>query len=257
MGTKSGTNLYLILAAAGAGFIDPGKTTLAHFEYHLIQSWWHPTKNLGKLPGDYTHKSGQFVWLRCLGCRHECGRHHEWKVRVAHLTRVGRQIVCPSCDGKRGLCECQSVANHPRLSREWHPDNPPATDVSKSSRRKVVWLCPEGHPPYTASCAARCTYNSGCPVCGATRRTRHPVVSVGRPDLALEWDTKRNTNSPSEVTLGSKYMAGWVCSSNPDHAPWQAMVQNRALRGNGCPGCNKDRGRSIIRPPRQFGSITY
>jgi hypothetical protein len=167
-------------------------------------------------------------------------------------------MVCPSCDGRRGLCKCQSVANHPRLSREWHPDNPPATEVAKSSSLKVVWLCPEGHPPYTASCHARSTHNSGCPVCGATNRTRHPVVSVGRPDLALEWDTKRNRKTPSEVTLGSMYRAGWFCSSNSDHPPWQAVVKDRALKGNGCPACNfasKD-SRSRLRPPRRFGSFT-
>jgi hypothetical protein len=138
---------------------------------------------------------------------------------------------------------------------EWHLDNPPATQVAKSSNKKVMWRCPEGHPPYTASCADRFTHNSGCPVCGHTRRTSHPVLPVGRPDPALEWDTKRNTKSPSEVTLGSMYKAGWVCSSNPDHSSWRAMVQSRALRGSGCPECDKDKG-SRSRPPRQFGSTT-
>jgi hypothetical protein len=113
---------FVIFSAAGAGFNDHGKKTLAHPEYHIIQSWWHPTKNLGKLPGDFPHRCGQTVWLRCPGCRHECGRHHEWQAMVASLTsnleRNGGHIVCPSCESKGGLCECQSVANHSRLSRE-------------------------------------------------------------------------------------------------------------------------------------------
>jgi len=96
-------------------------------------------------------------------------------------------MVCPSCDSQGGsFCECQSVANHPRLSREWHPDNSPAREVVKCSGRKFLWLCPEGHPPYEASCDLRCTQNAGCPICGIEkcRVPHHPVVSVGRPDLA-------------------------------------------------------------------------
>jgi hypothetical protein len=246
-----------MLAAAGTGFNERGKKTLADPDYHLIQSWWHPTKNLGKQPGDFTHGSQKFIWLRCPGCLHGCGRHHEWKSRVDQLTRNKGLKICPSCNSMGGkFCKCQSVAYQPRLSREWHPDNPPAREVSKASQSKFVWLCLEGHAPYTASCASRRNYNTGCPVCGDTRRVRHPVISVGRPDLAVEWDTESNTRSPSEVTLGSHYMAGWVCSSNQGHAPWQAMVQSRALRGNGCPECHRENPLRL-RPPRQFGTITF
>jgi len=52
-----------MFSSAGAGFNNRRKKTLAHPDYHLIQSWWHPTKNLGKLPGNFTHKSNQVIWL--------------------------------------------------------------------------------------------------------------------------------------------------------------------------------------------------
>jgi len=149
-------------------------------------------------------------------------------------------LVCPSCDSRGGsFCECQSVANDPSLSREWHLDNPSARGVAKSSRGRYLWLCPNGHPPYTTSCNNRCSQNHGCPICGDEKKgsTRHPLISVGRPDLAKEWDTRRNTRSPIEVTLGSRYVASWICSRNPEHPPWQTSVQTRALRGCGCPAC--------------------
>ena len=55
------------------------------------------------------------------------------------------------------FCEdCQSVAADPRLSKEWHPDNPPPKQVAKSSNKKFLWLCLRaGHPPYYASCLSR------------------------------------------------------------------------------------------------------
>jgi hypothetical protein len=237
----------------GEGFNDKGKKTLAHPDYQLIQHMWHPTLNQGKVPADFTYKSNQKVWLRCPGCIHECGRQHEWEARVQDLTQHGGHTVCPYCDCRfGGFCPCRSVANDPRLWKEWHPSNPPANQVAKSSLKKYIWSCPKGHPPYKASCANRCTYNSGCPVCGIekSRTTRHPLVSVGRVDLAEEWDFKRNSKLPSEVTLGSHYKAWWFCSSNPDHCAWQTSVQHRALKGSGCPACrSKNRFK-----PRQFGS---
>jgi hypothetical protein len=237
----------------GAGFNDKGKETLAHPEYQLIQGLWHPTRNLGKAPGDFTYKSNRKVWLRCPGCINECGRQHDWEARVDNLTQHGGHTVtlCPYCVSTRKFCPCRSVESDPRLSKEWHFSNPPANQVAKSSKEKYLWLCLEGHPPYKATCNARCTNNSGCPVCGAEKRrtTRHPVVSDGRPDLAAEWDSMRNDKSPSEVTLGSGYKAWWVCS-NPEHTGWQATVCNRALRGSGCPAC-KTTNRC---KPRRFGS---
>jgi len=187
----------------------------------------------------------------CPGCIHECGRHHEWEATVAGLTQRGGHIVCPYCESKmKKFCPCRSVSNDLRLFREWHPSNPPASQVAKSSNKRFMWLCPKGHPSYKAACRSRSSYNSGCPVCGAENHTRHPIVSVGWPDLAGEWDHKRNTRSPSEVTLGSHYRAWWVCSRNPEHSPWQVAVQSRALQGTGCPAC---RTRNKFRP-RKFGS---
>jgi len=231
---------HLPLSFAGVGFNNNGKKTLAHPDYVDIQDMWHPTLNLGKLPAAFTHKMEQRVWLRCLGCIHECGRHHEWEAKVNNLTAGGGQIVCPYCySGYGGFCECRSVENDPRLFKEWHPRNLPARQVAKSSRKKCLWVCLEGHPPYKATCVSRSSHNTGCPVCGHIKSgtTRHPVVSVGRPDLAEEWDHKRNTKSPSEVTLGSHYKASWVCSTNPEHPSWQTRVKDRALQGTGCPAC--------------------
>jgi len=235
---------------AGIGFNEEVKKTLAHLDYHVKQGMWHPTKNQGKLPADFTHGSHQRVLLCCPGCIHECGRHHEWEAKINNLTRYGGQIICPCCNsGSGGFCECRSVGSDPRLFKEWHPSNPPASQVSKSSHKRCLWVCPQGHPPYKVSCYSRCTLNSGCPLCGNIKKwtTRHPVVSVGRLDLAGQWDHERNTKLPSEVTLGSTYMAWWVCPSYPEHPPWQSMVQNRALKGNGCPACvNRFK-------PRKFG----
>jgi hypothetical protein len=215
--------------------------TLAHPVYHRIHSMWDRQANGGKLPADFTHGSRQKVHLQCSGCKHGCGRQHKWEARVNALTRRHSRTSCPLCHGGTGgFCACQSVANVPRLLGEWHPSNPPPETVAKSSHTKRLWVCLEGrgHPPDSTSCASRSTNNSGCPICGKERckTPHHPLVSVGRPDLARDWHSTLNTKLPSDVTLGSRYRAWWNCSSNP-HKPWPATVFNRALLGCGCPAC--------------------
>jgi len=226
---------------AGPGFNAKGKKTLAHPEYHLIQAWWHPDLNRGKQPADFTHGSEQRVWLRCPGCAHGCGRDHKWEAIAYNLARSSN-VVCPFCESKGGsFCECQSVAADPSLSREWHPNNPPPTEVAKGSSGKYAWVCLEGkgHVVYQTSCNQRCTGNTGCPACYKERRgtVRHPTLPEGRPDLAAEWDQSKNDKSPAELTLGSSYIAQWICARG--HSPWRARVKDRALKGTGCPACGQ------------------
>ena len=156
--------------------------------------------------------------------------------------------MCPFCESNRSFCECQSVANDPRLSAEWHPDNPPPSHVAARSSKKYLWKCPNCHPAYEARCDSRATQNTKCPVCAQEGREKHPSLSNGRPELAEEWDAERNNMSPDEVTLGSDYRAWWICSSNPEHPPFKQEVSKRALRGQGCPKC-----RNRFRP-REYGS---
>jgi len=124
------------------GFNDKGKKTLAHPDYHMIQSMWHPTLYLGKLPADFTHKSRQQVWLCCPGCIHACGRRHEWEPRIYSLTRRGGQIDCPYCYcGSGGFCQCRSVEEDPRLLREWHPTSIWIVAVSARSWVHIIQRC--------------------------------------------------------------------------------------------------------------------
>lgn len=61
-------------------------------------------------------------------------------------------------------------------------------------------------------------------------------MADAKPDLLAEWDPA-NERRASECTLGSKYKAGWICSACAHR--WDARVQDRTLRGKGCPKCYK------------------
>jgi hypothetical protein len=115
-------------------FNAKGNKTLAHPDYHLIRSMWHPTKNEGKLPADFPHRSNRKFWMQCSDCHHGCGRIHEWEAIMFNLERKKDDLKFPKCYyGSGGFCPSRSIANHPILSKEWHPDNPLAMDVSMNS----------------------------------------------------------------------------------------------------------------------------
>lgn len=51
----------------------------------------------------------------------------------------GGYIVCPFCNSRGGkFCKCQAISNDPRLAEDWHPDNPPATGIVRSSKQRYL-----------------------------------------------------------------------------------------------------------------------
>jgi hypothetical protein len=54
------------------------------------------------------------------------------------------------------------------------------------------------------------------------------------PELLVEWDYKKNTLSPTEISPKSNVRASWKCKFG--HA-WEASVTNRSHNMSGCPFC--------------------
>ena len=53
--------------------------------------------------------------------------------------------------------------------------------------------------------------------------------------LEKEWDYTLNSSTPDEVSYGSIYNVWWVCSVCG--YSWQTSINNRFLKGSGCPKC--------------------
>ncbi len=58
-------------------------------------------------------------------------------------------------------------------------------------------------------------------------------IEKNNTKLINQWDQKRNTHKPSEVTFGSNKKVWWIgeCGHN-----WEASVNDRT-QGQGCPYC--------------------
>ncbi|MEV0733407.1 zinc-ribbon domain-containing protein [Polymorphospora sp. NPDC050346] len=127
-----------------------------------------------------------------------------------------------------------SVASVPELLSMWaydlNGDVDPAA-VPLRSRTRVWWRCSAGHV-WQAMVSSKTAAPGRC---GRCPRTRHPVLSVGRPDLLQEWAADLNGDlDPAAVRCGSVVRVWWRCLVG--HV-WDARVDVRALRGRGCPTC--------------------
>lgn len=70
------------------------------------------------------------------------------------------------------------------------------------------------------------------------RRRIDKSLATLHPDLAAQWDSKRNgALTPDDVTAGSGARPWWICPTC-GHS-WAAYVYSRAGGGHGCPECGR------------------
>lgn len=125
---------------------------------------WDYNKNK-KLPNEYTTYSNESVWWKCSSCG------YEWKSKIGNRTKLNRG--CPCCANLKIVTEINDLATtNPELLKEWHPSRNTGISpykVPAGSRKKVWWLCPNGHE-YQASLLHR-KHGTNCPICNSGRQT--------------------------------------------------------------------------------------
>lgn len=128
--------------------------------YPMIAAQWHPVKNGERRPQDVAVSSNRRIWWQCsLG--------HEWQASV--YSRTQGQSGCPYCTNRKVLPGFNDLATlYPQIAKQWHPTlNGTFTpkQVTPGSKRKVWWICPEGHVWKAVIYARTGAKKSGCPVC--------------------------------------------------------------------------------------------
>ena len=135
-----------------------------------IAKEWHPQRNGTLKPEDVSPFSNRKVWWMCK-------KGHEWQA-VINL-RTSRNTRCPFCSNRKVLPGFNDLATtNPNLVSEWHPTlngelKPDA--VTYGSRKKVWWICKEGHI-WKASIFSRAgKQGTGCPVCAGISASRYEI----------------------------------------------------------------------------------
>ena len=128
------------------------------FLFPEIAKEWHPTKNKGLSPEDFTYGSHKEVWWLC-----PSGHAYE-----ASLSNRAFGTGCPYCSGNRVNSENSLAAKRPDLVAEWHPTkNGQLTphDVTAGSDKVVFWQCARGHVWERSVHHRKRIKGIGCPEC--------------------------------------------------------------------------------------------
>ena len=182
---------------------------------------WHPVKNKHLTPFDISAGSHKkFWWL--------CKNGHEFEDSPHNRNRTQKKNYC---------LQCNSVAFlRPYLLSEWNykkNKNINPEMVLSYSRKKVWWLCKEGHEWEDRICKRSLGWGN-CKVCNS--------FGFLFPKLAKEWHpTKNGKLMPWNVSQSSSKKVWWKCEKGHE---WESTVLNRVgfekqiRKGRGCPYCS-------------------
>ena len=133
----------------------------------------------------------------------------------------------------------QSIASRfPDIAAQWHPtrNGHLAPDqLSAGSNGRVWWRCAEGHE-WETRVNNRTSKGTGCPVCtGQTVLAGYNDLGTRFPDIAAQWHPTRNGDlRPDQVSAGMNAKVWWRCDLGHE---WEAVVNSRTSKGDGCPVC--------------------
>lgn len=123
----------------------------------------------------------------------------------------------------------------PDLAKEWHPTKNGALgpkDVTPGSRKKVWWLCEQGH--WWSSSVSDRVRGRRCTYCSGLQRQGEQGMADVKPELLRQWHpSKNNTLKAREVLCTHRDKVWWLCEKGHE---WQATVRSR-LAGKPCPYC--------------------
>ena len=199
--------------------------------HSAVAKKWHPTKNNGLSPLNFTSNSSKKIWWKC-----DKGDDHEWETSIGKRTR-GQN--CPICAGKKiVMSNCLATLN-PELSKEWHPTkNGDLTpyDFTENSSKKIWWKCDKGDDHEWETRISHMTKGSGCPICSNHIAVLSNCLATLNPELSKEWHpTKNGDLTPFDVVEKSGRKVWWKCDKGIDHE-W-ITDPNHRIRGRNCPFC--------------------
>lgn len=168
-----------------------------------------------------------------------CDKGHKFSRRV--YERATRGYGCPYCSGRQILPGFNDFATkNPELLKEWDYEKNKKlgidpTTIGVGFRPKVWWICPKGHS-YDSVIYPRTT-GCGCPYCSTPPKkilAGFNDLATTNPELVTEWDFKKNTLKPTDVSYGNTKNFWWIC---PKGHSYSTAIANRTKAKTGCPYC--------------------
>lgn len=130
------------------------------------------------------------------------------------------------------------------ISAEWF-DNEPMHNISINSKKKYKWKC-----TYCSKIYFKIPYNQFLiPGCQACRRKKFAeikretkAINDGSfldyfPEIAIEWNYKKNLKGPEKFPKYSTIIVWWICQKCSFN--YEAPIYRRSYGKTGCPPCGR------------------
>lgn len=208
-------------------------------KYPEIAAEWDYDKNHGLTPDMVSSGMHKKVFWRCP----KCGKSYE--SMICNRTSPSRQKAtndCPVCLGRVIIPGFNSLkAKFPEIvEQEWDYvlNNVDPDTIAPHTNKSYYWKCLYGHESYMSKVNNKVNGNGGnCPKCSHQKFSPEFSLKALRPDLAKDWDVKKNDGVMSDQVFAfSNKSAWWSC--HKCGFSWKAKIDNRS-NGRGCPNCAK------------------
>lgn len=206
------------------------ETSLAAHNPELAK-FWHPFKNSKTAEETAPYSNLKVWWI--------CPRGHEWRAIPSNMQKRQVDKFCPYCNNKRtwkGHCLAES---NPELAKLWHSSKNLCTsaEIAPFSNKKSWWRCENGHEwQATPNSLQKHSDGKFCPYCNNRKVWSGYSLLNSAPELAKEWHpTKNGKLTVDKVFPCSSLKVWWRCEKGHE---WEAPVEKRYLRKDGCPYCS-------------------
>ena len=131
------------------------------------------------------------------------------------------------------------LTSYPDLVKQWHPTKNgefTPNDFTHATRKKVWWLCSEGHS-FETEVRNRTRQKVGeCPHCPRHYASEDNNLLLMFPEIAKEWHPTKNKDlTPSEVAPKTTKKAWWLC---PNGHSYETNISYRTRwKKSKCPYC--------------------
>lgn len=149
---------------------------------------WHPTKNDGKFPNEFTYGCNEKIWWLC-----QKDSDHEWESKISN--RAAQGLNCPFCSNQKTDPKKSLAITHPELCLEWDPDNEyKPNEVTYGSSKIIKWICLiDSEHKWETTIGSRTIIGCGCPFCAVSISF---VETIWLDDLQI---LKENRNKYIEI----------------------------------------------------------
>lgn len=204
-------------------------------EYPELLEEWYYEKNGDLDPNSLSLGSTRKVWWKC-----KINPKHIWDATIYNRTKKTKG--CPFCSSFRTHPDESLATLFPNLLEEWHPTrneglNP--YEVAPKGVRRVWWKCKKNpNHEWNTFVRSRTETDTGCPECAKENMEKNLSIAALYPEIADEWNYKKNKLTPKDYLAKSNEIVWWICKDCLNE--WQARIINRTHLNSQCPICSRD-----------------